>query len=58
LKIKNKLKTTYLRPDSKGRVIFRRKKKIYIGPTIDGVTMMLVEITSGPVRDKKPEFIL
>lgn len=56
--MKNKVKASNLRADSKGQVIFtRKKKKVYLGPTIDGVTIMLVEIISGPVRDKKPDFI-
>lgn len=56
--MKHKVKASCLKSDSKGRVLYRYEKpKVYIGPSIDGETMMLVEIISGPVIYKKPMFI-
>lgn len=56
---KKKLMNSRFLAHSNGQVIFRMFKKPnkYLGPTIDGVPMMLIEVASGPVIYQKPEFL-
>jgi hypothetical protein len=41
----------------RGLVPKARTPKVFIGPSVEGKRMKLVEVVSGPVEDKKPFYV-